>query len=403
MLVNNAGRETAYDYPAGGGPAVARPVTPTLLLTDHDRQTLGPGLAGMPEAILSMPVEQLMAKFGVKPYSPVVTNVPDPLLPLNLQREDEARKALASAYGHQVQALGHYLGSKEQAAAHLLAQTETMAHEPMRLLMQMIGAGLVQGNVNLDILPKLYETVKAMDAQTKHRGAVAVAGAARTVEDELKDLKKKQQETLSPDELKALVDKFHTEGKRLDAPVLGEELQGSPVLAKNLPNLMATLGRRTMPGGVPMMQQDVGNEIVRLAQAGGLMPDLMDVSGPVKLPHNWEIVFGGTPTLRGPGFEVPLGTGFTDVWRGCRKSCVRERRRCMPDHLLRFKGNRPSNRRAKWFSACFQPMIGIVHFFDALAIARYVSFTALSAEGYSFRFRVYFRIALLTLSIALVV
>jgi hypothetical protein len=56
--------------------------------------------------------------------------------------------------------------------------------------------------------------------------------------------------------------------------------------------------------------------------------------------------------------------------RACRKSCVRVQRRCMPDHLMRFKGNRPSKRMAKWFNACFQPTIGIVHLFDASAIAR---------------------------------
>ena len=66
----------------------------------------------------------------------------------------------------------------------------------------------------------------------------------------------------------------------------------------------------------------------------------------------------------------------------------------MPDHLQRFKGKRPSKRMAKWFSACFQPTIGIVPFLDASAIARYVSFTALSALGYRLRLRVYFRMAL---------
>jgi hypothetical protein len=37
---------------------------------------------------------------------------------------------------------------------------------------------------------------------------------------------------------------------------------------------------------------------------------------------------------------------------------------------MRFGGIRPSKRMAKWFRACFQPGIGIVHFFDASLIAR---------------------------------
>ena len=64
---------------------------------------------------------------------------------------------------------------------------------------------------------------------------------------------------------------------------------------------------------------------------------------------------------------------------------------------------RPSNTMAKWLSAAFHPTIGIVHFFDASWIARYTSYNALSALGYCFRFRVNFRITLLTDSIALVV
>src|SRR5262245_18650306 len=64
-------------------------------------------------------------------------------------------------------------------------------------------------------------------------------------------------------------------------------------------------------------------------------------------------------------------------WKGeltfggaCRKSCVRVRERCMPDHLERFKGKRPSKRMAKWLRACFQPLIGSVHFLAASAMAR---------------------------------
>ena len=66
-------------------------------------------------------------------------------------------------------------------------------------------------------------------------------------------------------------------------------------------------------------------------------------------------------------------------------------------------GLRPSNTMAKWFSAAFQPTIGIVHFFDASWIASYTSFNALSALGHCLRFRVNFRITLLTDSIAFVV
>ena len=64
---------------------------------------------------------------------------------------------------------------------------------------------------------------------------------------------------------------------------------------------------------------------------------------------------------------------------------------------------RPSNRMAKWFSACFQPRIGIVHLFDASWIAMYTIFKADSALGYCLRLRVNLRITLLTDSIALVV
>src|SRR3954468_17365224 len=70
---------------------------------------------------------------------------------------------------------------------------------------------------------------------------------------------------------------------------------------------------------------------------------------------------------------------------------------------LIFEGMRPSKRTAKWFSACFQPTMGIVHFFDASLMASQISFTALSAEGYCLRLRVNFLITLLTLSIAFVV
>ena len=59
--------------------------------------------------------------------------------------------------------------------------------------------------------------------------------------------------------------------------------------------------------------------------------------------------------------------------RACWKLCVRCGSRCMPDHLVRFKGSRPSTRMArmaKWFSACSQPTIGTVHFFDASLIAK---------------------------------
>ena len=89
--------------------------------------------------------------------------------------------------------------------------------------------------------------------------------------------------------------------------------------------------------------------------------------------------------------------------RACRKCCVRGVGTLSARQLLSFAGMRPSNRMAKWFSAAFQPTIGIVHFFDASWIARYTSFNAVSALGYCLRLRVNFRITLLTDSIALVV
>src|SRR5947199_3294529 len=64
---------------------------------------------------------------------------------------------------------------------------------------------------------------------------------------------------------------------------------------------------------------------------------------------------------------------------------------------------RPSSRMAKWFKACFQPVMGIVHFFAASPIASQISFNADSAFGYCLRLRVNLRITLLTDSIALVV
>ena len=49
---------------------------------------------------------------------------------------------------------------------------------------------------------------------------------------------------------------------------------------------------------------------------------------------------------------------------------------------------------AKWFNACLQFRIGIVHFLDASWIARYTSFCADSSLGYCLRFRVNLRIVL---------
>jgi hypothetical protein len=68
-----------------------------------------------------------------------------------------------------------------------------------------------------------------------------------------------------------------------------------------------------------------------------------------------------------------------------------------------LRGKRSSNRIAKRFNAAFQPTIGIVQRFDASWIARYTNFNADSPLGYCLRFRVNFRITLLTDSIALVV
>src|SRR5262249_4008312 len=70
---------------------------------------------------------------------------------------------------------------------------------------------------------------------------------------------------------------------------------------------------------------------------------------------------------------------------------------------LNFEGMRPSKRTAKWFRACFQPTMGIVHFFDAWRIASQISFPADSALGYCFLLLVNFLITLFTDSIALVV
>jgi hypothetical protein len=68
-----------------------------------------------------------------------------------------------------------------------------------------------------------------------------------------------------------------------------------------------------------------------------------------------------------------------------------------------LRGRRSSNRIAKWFNAAFRPTINIVHFFDASWTARYNNFNADSPFGYCLRFRVNYRITLLTDSIAFVV
>lgn len=55
------------------------------------------------------------------------------------------------------------------------------------------------------------------------------------------------------------------------------------------------------------------------------------------------------------------GTFVAGVWGLSEFSCQTSRAR----NLLVYSGMRPSYRMAKWFSACFQWWIGMVHFFEA--------------------------------------
>jgi hypothetical protein len=89
--------------------------------------------------------------------------------------------------------------------------------------------------------------------------------------------------------------------------------------------------------------------------------------------------------------------------RGCKFFCVKAVGHLGCGQFPLRVGRRLSNLIAKWFSASFQPLIGIVHFFDASWIAKYTSFKADSPFGYCFRFRVNLRITLFTDSIAFVV
>ena len=69
----------------------------------------------------------------------------------------------------------------------------------------------------------------------------------------------------------------------------------------------------------------------------------------------------------------------------------------------RFAAAGPRTSGRSRFKAAFQPLIGIVHFFDASWIAKYTNVSADSEFGYCFRFRVNFWITLFTDSIALVI